>query len=88
MARASLLTQPAHRNCPGHGRRATRRRRPASDQSSTGNPRHLHHSTGPLPRAALDSGADPTVVSRWIADVQAEQVTAEAALRRLTDAGP
>ncbi|WP_435091172.1 zinc ribbon domain-containing protein [Micromonospora aurantiaca (nom. illeg.)] len=35
-------------------------------------------------RAALDSGADPTVVSRWIADVQAEQVTAEASLRRLT----
>ena len=35
-------------------------------------------------RAALDSGADPTVVSRWIADVQAEQVTAEATLRRLT----
>ncbi|MEV1286170.1 recombinase family protein [Micromonospora sp. NPDC049679] len=35
-------------------------------------------------RAALDSGADPTVVSRWIADVQAEQLTAEAALRRLT----
>ncbi|WLS43305.1 hypothetical protein Q3V37_17995 [Micromonospora profundi] len=35
-------------------------------------------------RAALDSGADPTVVSRWIADVQAEQVTAEAKLRRLT----
>jgi site-specific DNA recombinase len=29
-------------------------------------------------RAALDNGADPTVVSRWIADVQAEQVTAEA----------
>ncbi|MGB2566931.1 hypothetical protein ACPFP2_00535 [Micromonospora citrea] len=35
-------------------------------------------------RAALDSGADPTIVSRWIADVQAEQVTAEATLRRLT----
>jgi hypothetical protein len=35
-------------------------------------------------RAALDNGADPTVVSRWIADVQAEQVTAEATLRRLT----
>ncbi|MEU4383357.1 hypothetical protein [Micromonospora echinofusca] len=35
-------------------------------------------------RAALDSGADPTVVSRWIADVQAEQITAEATLRRYT----
>ncbi|NJP35172.1 zinc ribbon domain-containing protein [Micromonospora thermarum] len=35
-------------------------------------------------RAALDSGADPTVVSRWIADVQAEQVIAEANLRCLT----
>lgn len=35
-------------------------------------------------RAALDSGTDPTFVSRWIADVQAEQVTAEATLRRLT----
>ncbi|WP_372495157.1 recombinase family protein [Micromonospora phytophila] len=35
-------------------------------------------------RAALDSGTDPTIVSRWIADVQAEQVTAEANLRRLT----
>ncbi|MEV6692210.1 zinc ribbon domain-containing protein [Micromonospora sp. NPDC051196] len=35
-------------------------------------------------RAALDSGTDPTIVSRWIADVQAEQVTAEATLRRLT----
>ncbi|WP_406081993.1 hypothetical protein [Micromonospora sp. NBC_00858] len=35
-------------------------------------------------RAALDGGADPTVVSSWIADVQAEQVTAEAKLRRLT----
>jgi hypothetical protein len=35
-------------------------------------------------RAALDSGADPTIVSRCIADVQAEQVTAEADLRRLT----
>ncbi|WP_229688234.1 recombinase family protein [Micromonospora yangpuensis] len=35
-------------------------------------------------RAALDTGADPAVVTRWIADVQAEQVTAEADLRRLT----
>jgi len=35
-------------------------------------------------RAALDSSADPTVASRWIADVQAEQVTAEAKLRRLS----
>ncbi|MBM0228267.1 hypothetical protein [Micromonospora sp. ATA51] len=33
--------------------------------------------------AALDSGADPAVVSRWIADVLAEQVTADAKLRRL-----
>ncbi|WP_341721307.1 recombinase family protein [Micromonospora sp. FIMYZ51] len=35
-------------------------------------------------RAALDSGTDPAIVSRWITDVQAEQVTAEATLRRLT----
>ena len=28
-------------------------------------------------RAALDSGTDPTVVGRWIAEVQAEQVIAE-----------
>jgi site-specific DNA recombinase len=35
-------------------------------------------------RAALDAGADPSVVTRWIADTQAEQVKAEAELRRLT----
>jgi hypothetical protein len=39
-------------------------------------------------RAALDSGADPTVVSRWIADVQAEQVTAEATCAATPDARP
>ncbi|WP_158554032.1 hypothetical protein [Micromonospora deserti] len=34
-------------------------------------------------RAALASGADPNIVSRCIAEVQAEQVTAETTLRRL-----
>ncbi len=36
-------------------------------------------------RAALDSGTDPTVVGRWIAEAQAERVTAEATLRRLSE---
>ena len=34
-------------------------------------------------RAALETGADPGIVSRWIAEVQAEKSAAEAALRRL-----
>jgi hypothetical protein len=32
---------------------------------------------------AVDSGTDPSIVGRWIAEVQAEQVAAEATLRRL-----
>jgi len=34
-------------------------------------------------RAAIDRGTDPSLVSQWIAEVQAERVTAEATLRRL-----
>ncbi|MFI5489103.1 hypothetical protein [Micromonospora echinaurantiaca] len=34
-------------------------------------------------RAALDTRTDAAIVSRWIAEVQAEQVTAGATLRRL-----
>ncbi|MFC4147991.1 hypothetical protein ACFO0M_17170 [Micromonospora mangrovi] len=33
-------------------------------------------------RADLDTGTDPAIVSRWIAEVQAGQVAAEATLRR------
>jgi site-specific DNA recombinase len=35
-------------------------------------------------RAALDAGADPSVVTGWIADTQAEQIKAQAELRRRT----
>ncbi|MGW5648757.1 hypothetical protein ACWEV3_15590 [Saccharopolyspora sp. NPDC003752] len=35
-------------------------------------------------RQALDEGSDPGVIGRWIADVEAQQVQAEAVLRRAT----
>lgn len=36
-------------------------------------------------RAALDSGADPTVVTTWIAETQAERAHAEAELHTMTE---
>ena len=38
-------------------------------------------------RAALDSGADPSVVTTWIAEVQAERLAAEVELERATGHG-
>ncbi|WP_328372916.1 recombinase zinc beta ribbon domain-containing protein [Micromonospora zamorensis] len=39
-------------------------------------------------RAALDAGADPAVVTGWIAQTQAERARAEASLRANTDTAP